>query len=73
MCYVFDPSSDEIASDTDTLSYPEGPELPAARLKCPSNRGQCKEYRQTVFDCDLFYNESTDGLIVEEKQKGLKV
>jgi hypothetical protein len=27
---------------------------------------------KTVFDCDLFYNKSTDGLIVEEKTIFLK-
>jgi hypothetical protein len=70
---VFDPSSDESTSDTGALSDPE---LPTARPKRPSKRGQRKEYRawicKTVFDCDLFCNDSTDGLIVEEKTKLLK-
>ncbi len=70
---VFDPSSDESASDTGALSDPE---LPTARPKRPSKRGRRKEYRawicKTVFDCNFFYDDSTNGLIVEEKQKLLK-
>jgi hypothetical protein len=70
---VFDLSSDESTGETSALS--DAP-LPAARPKRPSKRGPCKEYCawkcKAVIDCDLFYNESCDGLIVEEKSKLLK-
>jgi hypothetical protein len=70
---VFDTSSKDSASDTGALSDPA---LPAARPKCPSKRGTRKEYRawtcKTKIDCDLFHDESTDGLTLEEKTYFLK-
>ena len=70
---VFDPSSEDSASDTGALSDPA---LPAARPKRPSKRGTRKEYRawtcKTKIDCDLFHDESTDGLTLEEKTNLLK-
>ena len=70
---IFDPSSEDSASDTGALSDPA---LPAARPKRPSKRGPRKEYRawscKTKIDCDLFYAESTHGLTVEEKTNLLK-
>ena len=70
---VFDLSSDESTGETSALS--DAP-LPAARPKRPSKRGRRKEYCawkcKAVIDCNLFYNESCDGLIVEEKTNLLK-
>ena len=70
---IFDPSSEDSASDTGALSDPA---LPAARPKRPSKRGPRKEYRawtcKTKIDCDLFCDESTDRLIVEERTNLLK-
>ena len=70
---VFDPSSEDSASDTSALSDPI---LPAARPKRPRKRGPRKEYCAwkctTKIDCDLFHDESTNGLTVEEKTNLLK-
>jgi hypothetical protein len=70
---VFDPSSEDSASDTGALSDPA---LPAARPKRPRKRGTRKEYRawtcKSKIDCDLFHDESTDGLTLEEKTNFLK-
>jgi hypothetical protein len=66
---AFDFSSEESADDTGSLSKPK---LPAARPKCPNKRGPSNQYcawkcKATVIDCNLFYNESCNGLIAEEK------
>ena len=70
---VFDPSSEDSASDTSALSDPI---LPAARPKRPRKRGPRKEYCAwkctTKIDCDLFHDESTNVLTVEEKTNLLK-
>jgi hypothetical protein len=65
---VFDLSSDESAGETGSVSDIE---LPAARPKRPKKRGPRNEYCawncKSVLECDLFHDESTDGLPVEEK------
>ena len=70
---VFDPSSEDSASDTSALSDPI---LPAARPKRPRKRGPRKEYCAwkctTKIDCYLFHDESTYGLTLEEKTNFLK-
>ena len=70
---VFDPSSEDSASDTSALSDPI---LPAVRPKRPRKRGPRKEYCAwkctTRIDCDLFHDKSTDGLTLEEKTNLLK-
>ena len=46
--------------------------LPAARPKRPRKRGPRKEYCAwkctTKIDCDLFHDESIDGLTLEENK-----
>jgi hypothetical protein len=73
MRYVFDPSSKESAGETGFLSNQE---LPAAPPKRPSKRGPHNEYRawicKTVLDRYLFYDKSTDQLLIEEKTNSLK-
>ena len=73
---VFDPSSEDSASDTGALSDPA---LPAAQPKRPSKRGPRTAARNTEHGfvklyliAYLFYAESTDGLTVEEKTNLLK-
>ena len=70
---VFDFSSDESAGEMGSLSDPE---LPTARPKRPSKRGPSNQYCawkcKHVLHCDLFYDESTDGLTLEEKTNLLK-
>ena len=73
MSGVFDLSSEESAGETGSVSDIE---LPAGRPKRPRKRGPCKQYCawtcKSVLECDLFHDESTDGLPVEEKTNLLK-
>ena len=70
---VFDFSSDESAGEMGSLSDPG---LPTARPKRPSKRGPSNQYCawkcKHVLHCDLFFDESTDGLTLEEKTNLLK-
>jgi hypothetical protein len=68
MRYVFDPSSKESAGETGFLSYQESSAAPPKR---PSKRGPHNEHRawicKTLLDRYLFYDKSTDQLLIEEK------
>jgi hypothetical protein len=70
---VFDLSSEESAGEMASLSDLE---LSAPQPKRPRKRGPRNEYRawscKIVLDCDLFYDESTDVLTVDERTTVLK-
>ena len=70
---VFDLSSEESERETGSVSESE---LPAARPKRPRRKGPSNQYRawscKIVLDCDLFYDESTDVLTVDERTTVLK-
>jgi hypothetical protein len=64
----------ESASETDSLSVPRQPLTKPP--KRPKSRGPSNQYKawicKIVLDCDLFYDESTDRLLIEEKTNLLK-